>query len=72
MELVRSDQVEAAANTLAEAFWDAAGGRAFYDQALHQFIGWNACHPPLATSEPGEVLLQFAVRDQDDPLGGYP
>ena len=43
-----------------------AGGRGSYDQALHQFIGWNACHAPLATCEPGEVLVQFAVRDQDE------
>jgi hypothetical protein len=27
---------------VAEAFWDAAGGRGAYDHALHQFIGWNA------------------------------
>ena len=24
------------------------------------------CHPPLATCEPGEVLVQFAVRDHDE------
>ena len=56
----------AKANKVAEAFWDAAGGRSLYDEAIHQFIGWNACHPPLATCEPGEVLVQFAVRDQDE------
>jgi hypothetical protein len=32
---------------------------------LHQFVGWNGCHAPLATCEPGEVLVQFAVRDED-------
>ena len=56
----------AKANAVAEAFWDAAGGRNAYDEAMHQFVGWNACHPPLATCEPGEVLVQFAVRDQDE------
>src|SRR5687768_1894869 len=56
----------AKANKVAEAFWDAAGGKGAYEQALHQFIGWNACHAPLATCEPGEVLVQFAVRDQDE------
>jgi acyclic terpene utilization AtuA family protein len=55
----------AKAKVVADAFWDAAGGRGAYEQAVHQFIGWNACHPPMAKSEPGEVLLQFAVRDQD-------
>ncbi len=56
----------AKANKVAEAFWDAAGGRALYDEAIHQFIGWNACHAPLAACEPGEVLVQFAVRDQEE------
>jgi hypothetical protein len=56
----------AKANLVAEAFWESAGGRNLYDQALHQFIGWNACHAPLATCEPGEVMVQFAVRDQDE------
>ena len=64
--IVSGPDTLAKANKVVEAFWESAGGRAFYDQALHQFIGWNACHPPLATSEPGEVLLQFAVRDQDE------
>jgi len=56
----------AKANKVAEAFWDAAGGKSVYDAALQQFIGWNACHAPLAACEPGEVLVQFAVRDQDE------
>ena len=56
----------AKATMVADAFWDAAGGRGAYEQAMHQFIGWNACHPPMSKSEPGEVLLQFAVRDQDE------
>jgi hypothetical protein len=56
----------AKAKVVADAFWDAVGGRGAYEQAIHQFIGWNACHPPISKSEPGEVLLQFAVRDQDE------
>jgi hypothetical protein len=56
----------AKANKVVEAFWESAGGRASYEQALHQFVGWNACHPPLAKSEPGEVLVQFAVRDPSE------
>ena len=61
--VVSGPQALAKANKVAEAFWEAAGGRAAYDQALHQFIGWNGCHAPLATCEPGEVMVQFAVRD---------
>ena len=64
--LVSGPEALAKANKVADAFWDCAGGRAFYDQALHQFVGWNACHAPLATCEPGEVLVQFAVRDHDE------
>ena len=63
---VAGPEALAKANKVAEAFWDAAGGKGAYEQALHQFIGWNACHAPLATCEPGEVLVQFAVRDQDE------
>ena len=63
---VAGPETLAKANKVAEAFWDAAGGRALYDEALHQFIGWNACHAPLAACEPGEVLVQFAVRDADE------
>ena len=63
---VAGPEALAKANKVAEAFWDAAGGRTLYDHAMHQFIGWNACHAPLAACEPGEVLVQFAVRDQDE------
>jgi hypothetical protein len=63
---VSGPEALAKANKLAEAFWDAAGGKSLYEQALHQFIGWNAAHAPLAACEPGEVLVQFAVRDQDE------
>ena len=63
---VSGPEALAKANKVAEAFWDAAGGKGSYEKALHQFIGWNACHAPLATCEPGEVLVQFAVRDQDE------
>ena len=64
--VVTGPEALAKANKVAEAFWDAAGGKGAYEQALHQFIGWNACHAPLASCEPGEVLVQFAVRDQDE------
>jgi hypothetical protein len=64
--VVSGPEALAKANKVAEAFWESAGGRGSYEQALHQFIGWNACHAPLASREPGEVLVQFAVRDHDE------
>jgi hypothetical protein len=63
---VAGPEALAKANKVAEAFWDAAGGRSLYEDAMHHFVGWNACHAPLASCEPGEVLVQFAVRDQDE------
>ncbi len=64
--LVSGPEALAKASKVAEAFWECAGGRGSYDEALHQFVGWNACHAPLAACEPGEVLVQFAVRDNDE------
>jgi hypothetical protein len=64
--IVSGPDTLAKANRLAEAFWESAGGRGFYDEAVHQFIGWNGCHPPLVSDEPGEVLVQFAVRDENE------
>jgi len=51
------------ARKVAEIFWESAGGRAAYEDASTQYAGFDACHPPLA-GEPGEVLLQLAVRDR--------
>jgi hypothetical protein len=64
--IVSGPDTLAKANRVVDAFWESAGGRGFYEEALHQFVGWNACHPPLAKSEPGEILIQFAVRDHDE------
>ncbi len=54
------------ARKLAEIVWACAGGEALYDQAVTQYVGWDSCHPPLGGEEPGEVLLQLAVRDRDE------
>ncbi|MCG3135521.1 MAG: hypothetical protein HMLKMBBP_03220 [Planctomycetes bacterium] len=54
------------AKKTAETFWRCAGGEALYEAAATQMIGWDACHPPLASREPGEILLQVAVRDHDE------
>ena len=64
--IVSGPDTLAKANAVADAVWDAAGGRDAYDDAVQQFIGWNGCHPPLAASEPSEVLVQLAVRDTDE------
>ena len=53
------------ADAVSEAFWECAGGADHYDDAITQIVGWNSCHPPLDNSEPSEVLLQVAVRDDD-------
>jgi hypothetical protein len=55
----------AKATKAAEIFWGSAGGEGRYDAAMTQFIGWNACHPPLTPDEPGEILVQVAARDRD-------
>jgi len=51
---------------VAEVFWECVGGKALYADAREQFVGWDSCHPPLAKDEPGEILVQFAVRDADE------
>ncbi|HEX7124393.1 MAG TPA: acyclic terpene utilization AtuA family protein [Thermodesulfobacteriota bacterium] len=56
----------AKARKTAEIFWAAAGGEGLYEEAVTQYVGWDACHPPLAGEPPGEVLLQVAVRDRDE------
>ena len=55
----------AKAERVASAFWAAAGGKALYADAADSVVGWNACHPSLATEEPSEALVQFAVRDDE-------
>ncbi|HEX5135681.1 MAG TPA: acyclic terpene utilization AtuA family protein [Planctomycetota bacterium] len=56
----------AKARAVAAAFWESVGGPGAYDDAITQVVGWDSCHPPLAGTEPGEVLLQVGVRDRDE------
>ncbi len=56
----------AKARVVASAFWESVGGAGAYDDAITQIVGWDSCHPPLTDAEPGEVLLQVAVRDRDE------
>lgn len=53
------------ARKVADLFWESAGGAELYQDSRTQLVGWDSCHPSLAASEPGEVLLQVAVRDED-------
>jgi hypothetical protein len=56
----------AKARAVAGSFWESVGGAGAYDDAITQIVGWDSCHPPLTAAEPGEVLLQVAVRDRDE------
>ena len=63
--LVSGPDVLRKAQQAADVFWDLAGGQDAYDQAATQLVGWDASHPPLATEQPSEVLLQLSVRHRD-------
>ena len=52
------------AKVVADTFWESVGGMDQFEGASTQMIGYDSCHPPLG-GEPGEVLIQLAVRDQD-------
>ncbi|MHC4818884.1 MAG: acyclic terpene utilization AtuA family protein [Planctomycetota bacterium] len=60
--MVAGPDALAKARKVAEVFWQSAGGKEYYADADTKYIGWNAAHPPVG-DEPGEVLLQVAVRD---------
>jgi len=53
------------AELVSETFWRSVGGREHYEDAITQLVGWDSCHPSVTEDEPGEVLLQVAVRDSD-------
>jgi hypothetical protein len=61
--MVSGPDALAKARKVAEIFWESAGGEALYQDASTQMIGFDSCHPSLAGCEPGEILLQVAVRD---------
>ena len=54
------------ARRVAHAFWESVGGQEAWGATVTQFIGWDACHPPLGEHEPGEVVVQLGVRDADE------
>lgn len=64
--MIAGPEAMAKARVAVEAFWECAGGKALYQDAREQFIGWDSCHAPLAKEEPGEILVQVAVRDADE------
>jgi hypothetical protein len=64
--MVAGPDALAKARKVADVFWECAGGKSLYADAKEQLVGWDSCHAPLAKEEPGEVLVQFAVRDPDE------
>lgn len=63
--LISGPDTLAKARKLEEIFWQSVGGKENFEDARSQLIGWDSTHPPLAGSEPGELILQVAVRDSD-------
>lgn len=63
--LISGPDTIAKARKLEEVFWSSVGGRDNFEDARSQLIGYDSTHPPLAGGEPGEVILQVAVRDGD-------
>ncbi len=63
--LISGPDTLAKARKLEEIFWQTVGGKANFEDARSQLIGWDSTHPPLVGIEPGEVILQVAVRDGD-------
>ena len=53
------------AELVAATLWKEAGGEDNFEETRTQLIGIDACHPALGEDEPGELLLQLAVRDAD-------
>ncbi len=53
------------AHRLSDAFWTSAGGHDHYESSITQYVGWNACHPSVVATKPGEVMVQLGVRDSD-------
>lgn len=64
--LISGPDAEVKARKVSEVFWSSVGGEDAFDAALTQYIGLDACHPPVTEGEVGEILLQFAVRDGDE------
>lgn len=63
--IISGIDTRAKAEKVAETIWDSVGGLEAFADAMTQYVGWNACHPALDDHEPGEIMLQLAVRDHD-------
>ncbi len=61
--LISGPQARAKAELVAEQVWASAGGEDRFQACLTQMVGLDSCHPSLGDGEPGEILLQLAVRD---------
>lgn len=53
------------AELVAATLWEEAGGEETFEETSTQLVGIDACHPAHNREEPGELLLQLAVRDAD-------
>ena len=63
--MISGPRAKAKAELVAATLWEEAGGKDAFEETCTQFIGIDACHPALSEEEPGELLLQVAVRDPD-------
>ena len=64
--IVSGPDALAKAEKVAQIFWESAGGPELYEDATTQFLAWNGTHPSLTDSEPSEIIVQVAVRDNDE------
>lgn len=63
--IISGPDVLAKTRMVDEVFWESVGGKDNFEQTCSQVIGYDACHPTLASEEPSEIMLQLAVRDGD-------
>ena len=64
--IVSGPDALAKANAVADAFWDSAGGRGLVRPGAAPVHRLERLPPAARLCEPGEVLVQFAVRDHDE------
>ena len=63
--MISGPRAKEKAELVAATLWEEAGGEEVFEETCTQLIGIDACHPALSEDEPGELLLQLAVRDPD-------
>ena len=63
--MISGPRAKEKAERVAETIWQEAGGEHSFEETSTQLIGIDACHPALSEEQPGELMLQLAVRDFD-------